>query len=218
LRGSGTFLLFLTREPTTAEIRLKGNYRKSFVFQGAFNVCGYEVVIPSSGSRARDKLFQFHLIPVKTADFPDKPEKGDLDLVSLRQRVVSQIGIQKKPPSLSIATYRQRSREIRKYALLRSSGKCEACGTPAPFVNDDGEGFLEVHHIKRLADEGIDEPENVTAICPNCHRRAHYSCDREEFRKHLLFVAQAAELRLSAVWKPESKKLKDEILSSASLL
>jgi hypothetical protein len=59
--------------------------------------------------------------------------------------------------------------------LKRANGKCEACGKPAPFLRaKDGEPYLEVHHIVQLAKGGKDTVKNAQALCPNCHRRAHY--------------------------------------------
>lgn len=59
--------------------------------------------------------------------------------------------------------------------LARSKGYCESCGHPAPFVKaSDGTPYLEVHHKVRLADGGDDTIENALAMCPNCHRMAHY--------------------------------------------
>jgi len=55
----------------------------------------------------------------------------------------------------------------------------------APFSNDSDGPYFEVHHIHRLADGGPDQPESVIALCPNCHRRAHYANDAKEFDKHL---------------------------------
>ena len=60
-------------------------------------------------------------------------------------------------------------------ALRRACGRCEDCGQPAPFIRrSDGTPFLEVHHKVPLADGGLDIDENAIAVCPNCHRRAHY--------------------------------------------
>jgi 5-methylcytosine-specific restriction protein A len=60
-------------------------------------------------------------------------------------------------------------------ALRRANGKCEMCGKPAPFMaKASGAPFLEIHHNVRLADGGADTLENTVAVCPNCHRRAHY--------------------------------------------
>lgn len=59
--------------------------------------------------------------------------------------------------------------------LQRANGICEYCEKPAPFIKDnDGNGFLEVHHIIHLADNGDDTVENAVALCPNCHRQAHH--------------------------------------------
>lgn len=59
--------------------------------------------------------------------------------------------------------------------LERASGYCEDCGQPAPFRRtSDGTPYLEVHHRLRLADGGPDTVENAVALCPNCHRRAHF--------------------------------------------
>ncbi len=59
--------------------------------------------------------------------------------------------------------------------LYRAEGSCEACEQPAPFVRaSDGSPFLEVHHRQPLAEDGEDTVENAVALCPNCHRRAHF--------------------------------------------
>ena len=59
--------------------------------------------------------------------------------------------------------------------LERANGKCEFCNQFAPFNRiSDGTPFLEVHHIKSLSDGGKDTIENAIALCPNCHRGAHY--------------------------------------------
>ena len=59
--------------------------------------------------------------------------------------------------------------------LLRAKGKCEACKKSAPFKRKkDGQPYLEVHHKKQLAKGGLDTVKNAIALCPNCHRKAHY--------------------------------------------
>ena len=75
------------------------------------------------------------------------------------------------------ALVRMRSRAVRFYVLQRANGKCEGCGATAPFTTMDGRPYLEPHHIRRLTDGGPDDPRWVAGICPNCHRRAHYSRD-----------------------------------------
>lgn len=59
--------------------------------------------------------------------------------------------------------------------LRRADGFCEVCESAAPFVRkSDGTPYLEVHHRIPLSDGGDDSLENAVAVCPNCHRRAHF--------------------------------------------
>lgn len=59
--------------------------------------------------------------------------------------------------------------------LERAGGFCENCLKPAPFLKDkDQKPYLEVHHKKPLSEDGDDTVDNAVALCPNCHRHAHY--------------------------------------------
>lgn len=61
------------------------------------------------------------------------------------------------------------------YALNRAKGYCEHCTKKAPFISTStGLPYLEVHHLIPLKDGGSDTVDNVKALCPNCHRKAHY--------------------------------------------
>ena len=70
-----------------------------------------------------------------------------------------------------------------KYALLRANGICELCEKKAPFNKKDGSPFLEVHHIDFLSNRGDDTIENVSALCPNCHRKMHALEIKEDIEK-----------------------------------
>ena len=83
------------------------------------------------------------------------------------------------------AVRRARSLAIRLYVLNRASGQCEGCGVKAPFRRADGSLYLEPHHTTRLSDGGPDHPARVIGLCPNCHRRAHYSDDATTFNQRL---------------------------------
>ena len=84
-----------------------------------------------------------------------------------------------------LATVRKRDARVIALVLDRSRGQCEGCQADAPFLRDDGEPYLEVHHVQHLADEGHDAPYNAVALCPTCHRRVHYSQDRGQLRRKL---------------------------------
>ncbi len=58
--------------------------------------------------------------------------------------------------------------------LELAQGKCQSCQRNAPFKREDGRPYLEVHHVEWLSQGGEDSVENAIALCPNCHREAHY--------------------------------------------
>ena len=96
--------------------------------------------------------------------------------------------------SRSRTTY-PRSEVVRKYALRVADGVCQGCGDDAPFLTDDGEPFLEVHHLRRRSDGGVDHPKNVIALCPNCHRRVHHGRNGDEFNQDLIDKAEKLHSR-----------------------
>jgi predicted HNH restriction endonuclease len=106
----------------------------------------------------------------------------------LRKVAFSSISKASKSKKRNI-TFRIRSNTIRRYVLCRAEGYCEACEKQAPFLKSDGSPYLEPHHTTRLADEGLDHPLRVIALCPNCHRHAHYSKDAKYFNDLLKKIA-----------------------------
>lgn len=79
-----------------------------------------------------------------------------------------------------------RSQEIKDYVKARADGVCEGCNDPAPFTDKSGDPYLQVHHIHELSDGGSDAPENVVALCPNCHYKVHHGQDGESYNQELL--------------------------------
>ncbi len=73
---------------------------------------------------------------------------------------------------------------VRRAVLERAKGACErpSCGAARDFA-----GFLDVHHI--LGVERSDRPWTCVALCPNCHREAHFSPRANEIRRELESVA-----------------------------
>jgi 5-methylcytosine-specific restriction protein A len=79
-----------------------------------------------------------------------------------------------------------RSQVVKNYVLMRANGKCEACGSIAPFQRKDGSPYLEPHHTRRLSDEGPDHPRWVGAVCPNCHREIHSGLNGDDKNQQLI--------------------------------
>jgi 5-methylcytosine-specific restriction protein A len=63
--------------------------------------------------------------------------------------------------------------QITEYREERWPLICQLCERPAPFRYPDGKPYLEPHHIIPLEEGGLDGPENIVALCPNCHRKMH---------------------------------------------
>ncbi len=80
------------------------------------------------------------------------------------------------PEWISVTTRRPiRNQYVVALALERANGVCEMCQQPAPFIaKSTGQPYLEVHHVSLLADGGKDIATNTLAVCPNCHRKAHF--------------------------------------------
>lgn len=86
----------------------------------------------------------------------------------------------------SSGTTYTRSDPVQRFARRMADGVCRGCDREAPFVDENGEPFLEVHHLHRRSDGGADHPDNVIAICPNCHRRVHHGRDGDQFNQKLI--------------------------------
>lgn len=72
------------------------------------------------------------------------------------------------------------------WVLNEAGGRCEACDDPTPFVRADGEPYLEVHHVRPLAEGGPDTCCNAIACCPECHRQLHPDPDRDRIRSAVI--------------------------------
>jgi 5-methylcytosine-specific restriction protein A len=109
-------------------------------------------------------------------------------LITTRNRTRKRTEILSKPPSVRQSTATStasvtrfnRNQEVVEWILAGSDGICESCDKPAPFQRFDGTPYLEVHHLRRLADRGSDWITNAVALCPNCHRQFHYGDGAEE--------------------------------------
>lgn len=96
--------------------------------------------------------------------------------------------------TISVSSSFARDPAVKAWVLKRASGICESCTQAAPFVSSDGSPYLEVHHLRMLADGGSDKVSNAVALCPNCHRRLHYDPNAKQLRQHLIATIQGLEL------------------------
>ena len=125
-----------------------------------------------------------------------RPDPGNATLDQLRSRAM-EAARDSLPASATETQKRNRSEIIARYARERAAGICEACDTPAPFTHRNGQPYLEVHHIDPVGREGADAPDNVAAICPNCHGRVSRGDDRLSYNERLLEKIRKRESELS---------------------
>lgn len=165
---------------------------KDVRFAGVFECMSWSIVDGKSKTEASRKVIVFDLVPVATAATATptlvSAPPTEVPLSDLRQKAYNAAASPTADNGVraSKQTWYARSEQVRQYVLARASGTCEACDQAAPFKRRDGTPYLEPHHTTRLADEGLDHPATVAAICPTCHRRIHSGEDGAAWNERLL--------------------------------
>lgn len=91
-----------------------------------------------------------------------------------RKRLAEANKIPEKIQASECTTFK-RNPDVIAEVLENANGYCGYCKNYAPFIRrSDNTPYLEVHHIVHLAKGGEDSVENAVALCPNCHRKAHF--------------------------------------------
>lgn len=83
-----------------------------------------------------------------------------------------------------------RNPKVREAVLKRACGRCEHCDEPG-FRRADGAIYLETHHIVPLHEGGPDRVDNVIALCPNDHRKAHHGEAAAALRLRFITIVAA---------------------------
>ncbi len=121
--------------------------------------------------------YHSHIFDAKTIEneFQNKIESSKSISTQERQKKLKEIknAIPERMEVISVVF--KRNPDVVIEVLNRANGFCEHCNKVAPFLRaKDGSPYLEVHHTLPLSDGGKDIVENAVALCPNCHRKAHY--------------------------------------------
>ncbi|MGZ3183755.1 MAG: HNH endonuclease [Telluria sp.] len=165
------------RLPILTFVRAKKD--EAFVFQGFFRYAGDDAdpdgslyfVLEKSEQQPLDTITRIETLDAEL----NHQVAQSLDL-STKERQERLARATKRPRAIEIVTRGFiRNPDVIAEVLLRAKGFCEKCGDAAPFKRrSDGSGYLEVHHKIPLAMGGDDTVQNAVAVCPNCHREAHY--------------------------------------------
>ena len=96
----------------------------------------------------------------------------------------STLGSDGAPRRTVVRSEVKRDPRVRRAVLARTSG----CEREDCAERRDYPGFLDVHHI--LGVEKSDRAWNCVALCPNCHREAHFAPDADDLNAQLLAYAE----------------------------
>jgi len=162
----------------------EGGGRVRFIGQMVYQ--NYSIKDADSKGQKR-KTIIFQLVPIETIAYTiseedellSKSEPGET--LSLLRTEAFLAAKTKMSTRNRTAIMKNRNQKIKKYVLNRPNGKCEACNKEAPFLRRNGIPYLEAHHIHQVKDMIFEDPLLVAAVCPNCHKRAHYGKDAKEF-------------------------------------
>lgn len=135
---------------------------------------------------------------------PEKPSPEDLEKIrlslptadsdELEKRVAALLknsnikepkGVLKPECEEQTRSVYKRDPKVKAWIIKNAKGKCECCSDDG-FIKEDGNTYLEIHHLRSLTEHGSDTPRNAVALCANCHRKLHYAKDRKKICKLLI--------------------------------
>lgn len=157
---------------------------KGVRYEGMFECIDWKIRQGTDRNAAPRKIIVFELAPVTSAE-EIGPELGHQvgagkslsDLRKAAYEAANAVSANSGPKGRTSRNWYERTEQVRAYVLARAAGTCESCEEEAPFLNREGQPYLEPHHTTRRADNGLDHPAHVAAICPDCHRHVHFGLD-----------------------------------------
>ncbi|MCB4766573.1 MAG: HNH endonuclease [Sulfurovum sp.] len=135
-------------------------------------------------ARDNQNIFIYNLSRATNYELEDNLySQIDIDTLGNRAR-----NINPRPQQVQqiISTY-PRNNILKNYVKRRANYACEMpnCNYQG-FLKENGESYIEVHHVIPLSEGGEDSINNTIALCPNCHRALHYANNRQQLREMLL--------------------------------
>lgn len=109
----------------------------------------------------------------------------------------------------------ERNKKYRDLALKKANYTCELCGKKSTFTMFNGKQYFDGHHLimynpnsQKRYDKSLDIPRNIVCLCPECHKKIHFSNDEQI--KNMLFELFMKRRDLLELYEIESF---DEIIS-----
>ncbi len=140
-------------------------------------------------TRDENTIFIYNLSNLESLDNNESENEeliySQINIDLLRTRA-SSINTRPNQESRTINSY-PRNNILRTYIKERSNYSCEmpTCDYIG-FEKENGQRYIEVHHVQPLSEGGEDSIENAAALCPTCHRKLHYAENKEEMKIELL--------------------------------
>lgn len=139
-------------------------------------------------------------VPVSDADFQAAANR------EARKDTLPIIGPgpqEKQPPAkTSRGGGWRRKPAVAALAIRKAGFKCEVVFEHQTFVSrSSGKNFVEAHHLIPMQVQAdfkysLDVPENVVALCPNCHRSIHHGLNDERWKTvQRLMSLRASDLK-----------------------
>ncbi|MFJ5785448.1 HNH endonuclease [Streptomyces hydrogenans] len=183
----------LMRPADTPDVRSAGRVSGRLQPGGPCPVCGQP--LPSGYLRHQRCEREAAGAPEAAEPVLPAPRSRYRELVARVEQ--NEIPGQRTQRTTSVPVRRESAREA---VLDRCGGRCEnpGCSGMPSDVTDAGKSILEVDHVRPIAEGGRDHPEQMVALCPNCHAVKTRGSTRHELQQTLFKVARAAHRRAMA--------------------
>ena len=140
----------------------------------------YKSKQPDDNGNMRD-VWMFPVAPVSKNEQSVSRDMTEQEISALSDKELARYtavkNLNKEPKKTETVVY-YRDPYLKQMVKRIAEGKCQYCGSDAPFIDKQGQPYLEAHHVIRMADGGKDAIDNMVAICPNCHRKVHVLEDK----------------------------------------
>jgi len=141
----------------------------------------YKSIQPDDNGEIRE-VWMFPVAPISESETGVSREMTEQEISTLSDKELARYtavkNLNKEPKKTETVVY-YRDPYLKQMVKRIAEGKCQYCGSDAPFIDKQGQPYLEAHHVIRIADGGKDAIENMVAICPNCHRKVHVLEDEQ---------------------------------------
>lgn len=137
-----------------------------------------------------NEIVNADLHKISVSEKENKPRIVYLSADSLKENkniIYSLLSI-KNSDTVAIKTESLKRMKLRNECFNLAKYKCEICSKSHTFITPEGTNYFEAHHMipynfttVMKVNKNIDVIENLICLCPECHKKIHYSEEMERF-------------------------------------